>query len=496
MKQHLLTFIGDNDCKLPQQTGAILNLLARKSFDRVSILYSAERYISGIAAIQQYAKARWENVLIRPVEALVENPTDYNTVYPAMFAAASAILKEFPQDEFTVSVTSGTPTMHSSWIFLVKGGVIPASMVQIARDGTITDIHLELDDFPEIRRIDTIKAQNTWLHRENRQLRKTLLSGSEKVQNVSTLENDRILGQSPAILEMKKQLARIAPTDIAVFISGESGTGKELAAQTIHQNSPRRNKAFVAINCGAIPEALFESEFFGHVKGSFTGAVSDRKGKLREADGGSLFLDEVAELPLTMQVKLLRILQEGEFSAVGDEKVQSVNLRIISATNSKLREAVAEGRFRRDLFYRLVQFELNLPPLRERGDDCLLIARQLLQSLNEKHHKSITFHKETEKKIVNAVWEGNIRQLISAVQVAWQLAEDTIQPEDLIIAEGFQTQLQFPFPEEGISLEKHIKPAYFRLAMEKAQGNAEKAAALLGMNGPAFRAQWRKMNEE
>ncbi len=234
------------------------------------------------------------------------------------------------------------------------------------------------------------------------------------------LERDRFFGFIGASAPMQaayRTIESVAASRASVFITGESGTGKELAAEAIHKASPRANGSFVALNCGAIPRDLLESEVFGHVRGAFTGAVTDRPGAARLADGGTLFLDEIGEMPLDMQVKLLRFVQTGSFAAVGGSKVERVDVRFVCATNRDPMLEVQAGRFREDLYYRLYVVPIELPPLRDRGDDVLLIARHFLASFaREERRRFRGFTPEAEAALMAYSWPGNVRQLQNVVR--------------------------------------------------------------------------------
>ncbi|MDE7409978.1 MAG: sigma-54 dependent transcriptional regulator [Muribaculaceae bacterium] len=221
-----------------------------------------------------------------------------------------------------------------------------------------------------------------------------------------------IIGDSPALIEAIKRAVTVAPIDLSVLVTGPSGAGKEFFPKIIHQFGARKHKKYIAVNCGAIPEGTIDSELFGHEKGSFTGAVSSRKGYFEEADGGTIFLDEVAELPLTTQARLLRVLETGEFLKVGSSVVQTTDIRVVAATNVDLIRAVAEGRFREDLYYRLSTVVINVPPLHERGEDIVLLARKFAADFAEKYMtKPITFSEEAKRAMMLYNWPGNVRQL-------------------------------------------------------------------------------------
>ncbi len=229
-----------------------------------------------------------------------------------------------------------------------------------------------------------------------------------------------IVGNDPQLMQAIGRALRVAPIDMSVLVIGESGTGKEFFPQIIHANSPRKHARYIAVNCGAIPEGTIDSELFGHEKGSFTGAVGARKGYFEEADGGTIFLDEVAELPLTTQARLLRVLETGEFMKVGSSTVQKTNIRVVAATNVNLQDAIARGRFRQDLYYRLSGVRINVPPLRDRGDDILLLTRKFAGDFAEKNRLApVTFDDSARQALLHYRWPGNVRQLKNVVdQVA------------------------------------------------------------------------------
>ena len=221
-----------------------------------------------------------------------------------------------------------------------------------------------------------------------------------------------IIGNAPGLIRAITRALQIAPIDLAVLITGESGAGKEFFPQIIHANSSRKHGKYIAVNCGAIPEGTIDSELFGHEKGAFTGALSARKGYFEEADGGTIFLDEVAELPHPTQARLLRVLQTGEFIRVGSSKVQKTNVRVVAATNVNLQEAIAQGRFREDLYYRLSTIHIEIPPLRERADDILLLFRKFSTDFAERYRMPvIQLTDDARNVLLNYRWPGNVRQL-------------------------------------------------------------------------------------
>ncbi len=242
-----------------------------------------------------------------------------------------------------------------------------------------------------------------------------------------------IIGNAPALTAAVERAIRVAPIDLSVLVTGESGSGKEFFPQIIHAYSSRKHAKYIAVNCGAIPEGTIDSELFGHEKGAFTGAVDSRKGYFEEADGGTIFLDEVAELPLTTQARLLRVLESGEFIKVGSSSVQKTNIRVVAATNVDLIRAVAEGRFREDLYYRLSTIQIHIPPLRDRGNDIRLLARKFASDFAERYRvPPVTFSEDADDAMRRYRWPGNVRQLKNVVeQVALFEAGNTVGADTL-----------------------------------------------------------------
>ncbi len=245
-----------------------------------------------------------------------------------------------------------------------------------------------------------------------------------------------IIGTSPALLEAVGRALRVAPIDLSVLVIGESGTGKEFFPKLIHSAGARKHSPYIAVNCGAIPEGTIDSELFGHEKGAFTGAVAARKGYFEEANGGTIFLDEVAELPLTTQARLLRVLESGEFIKVGSSVVQKTNIRVVAATNVDMAKAVADGRFREDLYYRLSTVQINVPPLRDRGNDITLLARRFAADFAEKYSTpELRFTDDATALLLAYRWPGNVRQLKNVTE---QLALfEASRPVDREVLQGY-----------------------------------------------------------
>ena len=242
-----------------------------------------------------------------------------------------------------------------------------------------------------------------------------------------------IVGQSQALLAAIRRAMLVAPIDLSVLIIGESGSGKESFPKIIHECSPRKHKKYIAVNCGAIPEGTIDSELFGHVKGSFTGAIADHKGYFEEADGGVIFLDEVAEMPMSTQARLLRVLENGEYLRVGDSTVRKTNIRVVAATNKDMLQAVKDGKFREDLYYRLSTVQINVPPLRDRGDDIVLLSRLFLRNfITENRTSEVTLSDDAQQLLKAYHWPGNVRQLKSVIeQVALFESGNTVDADTL-----------------------------------------------------------------
>ena len=310
---------------------------------------------------------------------------------------------------------------------------------------------------------------------------------SLRAENLSSFAG--IIGKDKAMQDIFRQIRDVALYNYPVHVSGDTGTGKERVACAIHDISSYGNGAFVPVNCGAIPEGIVESELFGHVKGAFSGAVKERKGRFELADKGTLFLDEVAELPLKTQVKLLRFLQEGSFEKVGGEKKVAVDVRIISATNKDLKEEVRAGRFREDLFYRLNVIPISLPPLRERRQDIPLLAAYFLKEAEEENHKPVPeLADDTLSLMMDYPWPGNVRELKNVIQFSVVRSKGkTITPRDLPrdMAEeaGAPAPVSRPEPEtpEIQAVRGKLTPEAVKTALIKTGGNKSKAARVLGV---------------
>ncbi len=344
-------------------------------------------------------------------------------------------------------------------------------------------------DFDELRLAMERAMDHSQLKEENRLLRETL--GSH-------FDRQNIIGRSTAMVKLLETVAQVAPSEATVLITGDSGTGKELIAGAIHFNSPRKDGSFVKVNCAAITETLLESELFGHEKGAFTGAHRLKEGRFRQADGGSLFLDEVSEMSLGMQVKLLRALQEREITRVGGEEVIKVDVRVIGATNKNLIQAIESGRFREDLYYRLNVVTLNVPLLRERNEDIPLLAQHFLATFAEKNRKQIKgFTPQAMDQLLKYDWPGNVRELMNAVERAVVLSRSEYLDEQdlpLVIKDARPDEEKSPSSYAvlaDVPLED-VEKATILKTLESTDGNKSEAARRLGITRKTLHKKLKK----
>jgi two-component system response regulator HydG len=377
-------------------------------------------------------------------------------------------------------------------VIVVTGhGTIP-SAVSAMQQGAFNYLQKPLD-LGHLRTAVEKAAESTRLRRQNLELNRRL---DEK------FGFEGVVGSSPQMLGLIERLKRIAPTDATVLIQGETGTGKELVAQAIHQNSPRKNKPFVALNCAALSENILESELFGHVRGAFTDASSDRVGKFEYANGGTLFLDEVGDMPMATQIKLLRVLESGEITRVGSNTPVRVNVRILSATNRNLEEAIAGGGFRSDLYHRLKVVTIAIPLLRERSGDIPLLIEHFVKQFAKRHGKTIKgLSLAARTKLGSFAWPGNVRQLRNVIESMVVVdCDDTLDVDDLPLELEPAGPTATPVQADGSAgiaslvgrpLEE-VERIFITETLKLTGGNREQAAELLGIGE---RTLYRKIKE-
>lgn len=366
-------------------------------------------------------------------------------------------------------------------VIVVTGHASAQTAVRAMKEGAFDYITKPID-FDELKIVVTKALEKQKLLSENIYLRRQLQG---------RFEFNNIIGSSPAMNLLFELMSRIVKTDSAVLVSGESGTGKELVAKALHFNSPRKERPFIAVNCSAIPETLLESELFGHVRGAFTGAIKDKQGKFEAANHGTIFLDEIGTLPLHLQAKLLRVLQEHEVERVGSNKTVKLHVRVISATNADLENMVKRGEFREDLYYRLNVIPLHLPPLRERQQDIMRLTSFFLEKQSHLMGRAVcTISKQALEALEQYSWPGNVRELENLIERMIVLTDSDVitiddVPAKIVGEKPVGESLYVKMPSDGVDLVATISRVEQNLisqAMESANGVKAKAAALLGIN--------------
>ena len=479
----LISWIGGNDLKAIDggESGPILSTLRAASFDAVELLcsYPTERSEPFLAWLGEMV-----DVPIKVHSEPLSSPVHFGEIYQA----ANRHLKRLTGKGIQLSIllSPGTPAMQAMWILLGKTRYT-ATFYQSSLEQGVQKV-----DIPFQIAAEYVPAANT--------------ISSTKLEKLAALEVpvdaafDSIITQSERLLALKAQAQILAHKQVPVLIYGETGTGKELFARAIHNAGPRQDQPFIAVNCGAIPGELVDSVLFGHKKGGFTGAVADRAGVFQQAHGGTLFLDEFGELPPNVQVRLLRVLQEGTFTPVGGSQELQADVRLITATHRNLMSEVSQGCFREDLFYRIAVGVLHLPPLREREGDLLLLADTLLASIGTQDaslsNKKISA--EAKNLILRHPWRGNVRELQSTLLRAALWCQG-----DLITAHDIEQAL-FKLPQaqadvlamdvtQGIDLQQVIAEVaghYLRKALTLTGNNKTRAASLLGLKSQQTLSNW------
>lgn len=494
MRKVLLAWIGMADLKAPDAgesagVGPIAGAIAARAFDEVFLLSDHEDRVTRpyVAWLQKRCSGR-----IEVVPEKLSGPTQFGEIYEAAVRGVRRALGETPQREtaLTFHLSPGTPTMMAVWIILGKTR-FPAELIESSKAHGVRTASVPFDmsaDFlPDL------------LREQDERLRQSSAGDPPPAP-----EFEDILHRSRVMLRLVQRARRVAVRNVPVLIEGESGTGKELLARAIHRASPRRERPFIAVNCGAIPAQLVESELFGHEKGAFTDAKQARKGYFEAAQGGTLFLDELGDLPAQAQVKLLRVLQEGEVVRVGSTQPLRVDVRVVAATHRTLTEEIAAARFREDLFYRLAVAVLRIPPLRERTGDLGMLIDHLLAQVN---HEAATEPGFKEKKLSAGArnlllahpWPGNVRELLNTLRRATIWSDGAaITSEDVreaLLPAGRavrQDVLGRPLGA-GFKLQELLEEVarhYLGRAMDEAGGSKTKAAELVGLPSYQTLSNW------
>ena len=484
----LLTFTGFHDPYAlgliggEEVPGPVLSLLAVRNFDQV-ILFDTPNTRENTRLTNIALEVRHPNLNVAVRDLPLNDPTDYLEILAWLRQHYQEISSVHPQADYFISVASGTPQMHACWFLLAASGEMPATLLHIrplkfvtADRPLLEEVDLTRPGFPEVR--SSLAAPE--------------IPDLPPPDLEKAIRQSGIVGDHPSIHKALETCALLAPSAAPVLILGETGTGKELFARFIHRLSGRPADRFIPVNCGAIPAELVESLLFGHVKGAFTGALRDQAGKFTQAHSGTLFLDELGELPPAAQVKLLRVLQDGVVEPLGAGKGQQVDVRLIAATNKDLRRAVREGQFREDLYYRLNVGEIQLSPLRERRSDIPKLALHVLDRLNARLKRPKRLTPAALSRLQGQAWPGNVRDLENALERSALLSnKDLLDADDLQIAEPLSAADpldHLPEPQPGFSLEDFLRQTRQQLllrALELSLGNQTAAARLLGMSPQA-----------
>lgn len=487
MKNILLSFTGFHDpftaglIESEKMPGPILSLISAREFDNI-YLFSTPNTLEITADTVKAITQRYPATYVQVIKLNLTEPTNYKAILLGLREHLSQILETHSKDNLFVAVASGTPQMHSCWLLLVASGELPAKILHVRPPKFVTpdrplvsEIDLSSGEFPTVRYLDTdISHQSTELNIQEAKIRAGII-GNHQLLNTAL-----------------EQAALMARSDAPVLIYGETGTGKDLLAKFIHYSSARAHKPFIVVNCAAIPENLVESTLFGHVRGAFTGATNSQTGTFDDADGGTLLLDEIGDLSIAIQVKLLRVVQDGIVEALGGGPGHKVNVRILGATNHNIRSLIRKKLFREDLFFRLNTAEITLPPLRDRRTDIPKIGLHILDRINGSLGYQKRFTTEALNRLQLHDWPGNVRDLANSIERSVLMSSKAnLDADDLLITEPVKQKdpLQaLPEPHVGFELDSFMKSARKQLmlrALEIAEGNQSKAAELLGVTPQA-----------
>ncbi len=489
----LLAWLGNTDINAAEGNrnvglGPIAQAVESNKFDTIILVSNHKKETSNNYKKWLESKTKAE---VEIHYEFLSSPTHYEEIYRAVDRVIVDALKKYGStSKLTFHLSPGTPAMTAIWIILAKTRY-QAALIESSRELGVRNVkipfELSAEFIPDL------------LRESDKKLRQKASSD----QPETPVEFDKIIHRSDKMRTILIQAKKVAIRNIPVLIEGESGTGKELLARAIHQASLRNNEKFIAVNCGAIPSELVESEFFGHKKGSFTGAVADKIGYFQQADKGTLFLDEIGELPLSAQVKLLRVLQEGEVTKVGDTKVEKVDVRVISATNRNLLREISKQNFREDLFYRLAVIILKIPALREREGDIGILIDTFWEQLNNESQELGIKPKELSVAAKNILlqhnWTGNVRELQNTLtrlavtsikdKVSKTEANDSLLKNvDSNTEEILNRQLNNKFNIDDIIAE--VSRHYVEKALNQTNGNKTAAAKLLGFNNYQTLKNW------
>jgi transcriptional regulator with AAA-type ATPase domain len=494
----LLTFTGFHDpyaasaATGEMRSGPILTVVAECRFDLV-YLFSTPRAAEISLQTSRAIGERHPETKVVVLDTPLKDPTNYLGILRQLRAHFKKLNAAHPDAEYFISVSSGTPHMHACWLLLAASGEIPATILQsnppeFVPEGRspVREIDIHQKDFPTITRPPDGPDPEI----------------DDGTAIASACRELGIIGEDPAFLNaLREAFVYSQYDDFHILLLGETGSGKEHFAKFLHHLGPRSARPLVTVNCGSIPENLVESQLFGHRKGSFTGATADNEGKFKSADRGVLFLDEIGELPLPAQAKLLRVLDQGEIEPVGTPRPLKVNVRVIAATHRNLREMVEAGTFREDLYQRFGS-SVAIPPLRSRKTDIPLLASYMLTAWNTRHQHQKRLSPAAVSELVRYPWPGNVRELHRVLQQSAMLAPaKTIQPEDLRFGQPLRTNplAVLPDPSEGFQLIPFlddVKQRMIHRAMELSDDVQARAARLLGISPQALNQFFKSRNPQ
>ncbi len=506
----LLTFAGNRDPFNPEiikgsfTEGPVLTLLQERTFPFIYI-FTTPNTIENAQKLQEEIARRSTITHTCIFNIDIPDPTDYEELFIHMDKLCREIKAKHKKQKaaYYIAISSGTPQMQTIWVLLSQSGLFPSTLLKITpprflrqHQKFVSEVRLSLEKLPALSSLSPkqLDVAATYLRKEKLE--------AERGDLVLEFSQYSMIGKSTALGSIEDTIKAASQYDSAVLIQGETGTGKELVARAIHFNSPRKKEPFIVVNCAAIPESLVESELFGHEKGAFTGAIQQKKGKFELADKGTIFLDEVGDMPLTAQAKILRVLQDYEITKVGGVKAIKTNVRIIAATNKDLLGLIGEDKFREDLYYRLKVIDIKTPALRDRKEDIPLLAEYFLGRHNHIYKQNKQLTPEALRLILEYPWPGNIRELENSIERAFVLSkgavikETDLSPEinanqnDLKAQAHHQNIRKISIPRDGINIDEYLQDlekAFYEEAVRMKDGNREAAARLLKIKPHTFR---------
>jgi transcriptional regulator with PAS, ATPase and Fis domain len=487
----LFTFLGPEDpysqkAGSHRQSGPVLHLVNLRRFTHVILLATPETLARAEKA-EKALRQEQPGLDVRILSLTLQDPTDYTQILELLRERVRPVMAEFGEGDLFIATASGTPQMHACWILLVVTGELPARVLHLRPPRYVCE------DYPVVRELDLSDAVFPSLTTPEA----GAVAGeameppaSPRPDAARVARQAGILGDHPELLRAVGVAVTLAPFDVPLLLRGETGTGKDLLAQLIHRESGRPPEKFITVNCSTLPPDLAESILFGHVQGSFTGAGRDHLGKFQQADGGTLYLEDLGELSLPAQAKLLRAMETQVIEPLGSESPVSINVRVIGATNRGLQQDIREGSFRRDLYYRFAD-EIHLLPLRERRGDIPRIALAMLDRLNSSFAEPRRLSQSALEKLRKAYWHGNVRDLQNVIErAALTCNAPVIEPEHLVLRESFANPelISIPEPYEGFSMEDYlsrVRRMLIQRSLKIAGNNKSQAARLLGVTPQA-----------